>query len=68
MARIRQTARMSSGGMAPRQKLTSETARKIAPATNGAEEPHRNKQEKPLKEVASVSEHPVAHRTRSKRT
>ena len=40
MARTKQTARMSTGGKAPRKALASKAARKSAPAT-GVKKPHR---------------------------
>ena len=41
MARNKQTARMSTGGKAPRKQLATKAARKSAPATGGVKKPHR---------------------------
>ena len=41
MARTKQTARKSTGGMAPRKVLATKAARKSAPATGGVKKPHR---------------------------
>ncbi|XP_065575987.1 uncharacterized protein LOC136037278 [Artemia franciscana] len=41
MARIKQTARKSTGGKAPRKQLATKAARKSAPATGGVKKPHR---------------------------
>ena len=41
MARIKQTARKSTGGKAPRKNLASKAARKSAPSTGGVKKPHR---------------------------
>ena len=41
MVRTKQTARMSTGGKAPRKQLTMKAARKSAPATRGVKKPHR---------------------------
>lgn len=41
MARTKQTARMSTGGKAPRKALATKAARKSAPATGGVKKPHR---------------------------
>ncbi len=41
MARTKQTARMSTGGKAPRKQLATKAARKSAPATGGVKKPHR---------------------------
>ena len=41
MARVKQTARKSTGGKAPRKQLATKAARKAAPATGGIKKPHR---------------------------
>ncbi|KAF5806820.1 putative transcription factor Hap3/NF-YB family [Helianthus annuus] len=41
MAHTKQTARKSIGGKAPRKKLATKAARKLAPATRGVKKPHR---------------------------
>ena len=41
MARTKQTARMSTGGKAPRKQLATKAARKSAPSTGGVKKPHR---------------------------
>jgi histone H3 len=41
MARTKQTARMSSGGKAPRKHLATKAARKEALNTGGVKKPHR---------------------------
>jgi histone H3 len=41
MVRTKQTARMSTGGKAPRKQLTIKAARKSAPSTRGVKMPHR---------------------------
>ena len=41
MARIKQTARKSTGGKAPTKQLATKSARKFAPATVGVKKPHR---------------------------
>ena len=41
MARVKQTARKSSGGKQPRKQLATKAARKSAPATGGVKKPHR---------------------------
>jgi histone H3 len=41
MARTKQTARVSTGGKAPRKALATKAARKTAPATGGVKKPHR---------------------------
>ncbi|KAF2344209.1 Histone H2A/H2B/H3 [Trinorchestia longiramus] len=41
MARMKQTARKSTGGKAPRKQLATKAARKSAPATGGVKKPHR---------------------------
>ena len=41
MARTKQTARKSTGGMAPRKQLATKAARKSAPSTGGVKKPHR---------------------------
>lgn len=41
MARTKQTARKSTGGMAPRKHLATKAARKFAPVTAGLKKPHR---------------------------
>ena len=41
MARTKQTARISTGGKAPRRQLATKAARKSAPATGGVKKPHR---------------------------
>ncbi|XP_035828768.1 uncharacterized protein LOC101858527 [Aplysia californica] len=41
MARTKQTARMSTGGKAPRKRLATKAACKSAPATGGVKKPHR---------------------------
>ena len=41
MARVKQTARKSTGGKAPRKQLSTKAARKAAPATGGIKKPHR---------------------------
>lgn len=41
MARTKHTARMSTGGKAPRKQLATKAARKSAPATGGVKKPHR---------------------------
>merc|ERR1712064_217817 len=43
MARTKQTARMSTGGKAPRKQLATKAARKSAPATGGVKKPHRHR-------------------------
>ena len=40
MARTKQTARRSAGGMAPRKQLATAAARKSAPATGGVVNPN----------------------------
>ena len=42
MARTKQTARVSTGGMAPRKALASAAARRSAPATGGCKRPYRD--------------------------
>ena len=42
MARTKQTARKSTGGMAPRKALASAAARRSAPATGGCKRPYRD--------------------------
>ena len=39
--RIKQTAKRSTGGKAPRKQLATKAARKSAPATGGVKKPHR---------------------------
>ena len=41
MARTKQTARMSTGGSAPRKQLASKAARKSPPSFNPVKKPHR---------------------------
>ena len=41
MARVKQTARKSTGGKAPRKQLLTKAARKAAPAIGGCNKPHR---------------------------
>ncbi|KAJ0789895.1 putative transcription factor Hap3/NF-YB family [Helianthus annuus] len=41
MARTKQTARMSTGGKAPRKELARKAAMKSAPTTGGVKKPHR---------------------------
>uniref|UniRef100_A0A0N4ZT55 Histone H3 n=1 Tax=Parastrongyloides trichosuri TaxID=131310 RepID=A0A0N4ZT55_PARTI len=41
MVRIKQIARKSAGGKAPRKQLVTKAARKSAPATGGIKKPHR---------------------------
>ncbi len=41
MARTKQTARMSTGGAAPRKQLASKAARNSPPSTGGVMKPHR---------------------------
>ena len=41
MARTKKTARISTGGKAPRRQLATKAARKSAPATGGVKKPHR---------------------------
>ena len=41
MARTKQTARKSTGGMAPRKQLATKAARKSVPATGGVKKPRR---------------------------
>eukprot|EP00741_Cyanophora_paradoxa_P023877 tig00000262_g23064.t1 len=41
MARIKQTAKKSTGGKAPRKKLATKAARRSAPAAGGVKKPHR---------------------------
>ena len=41
MARVKQTARRSTGGKAPRKQLATKAARKSAPVTGGVKKPHR---------------------------
>ena len=41
MARTKQTARKSTGGKAPRNRLATKAARKSAPAPGGIKKPHR---------------------------
>jgi histone H3 len=41
LARTKQTARKSNGGVAPRKHLATKAARKTAPATGGVKKPHR---------------------------
>ncbi|MQL82349.1 hypothetical protein Taro_014812 [Colocasia esculenta] len=41
MARIKQTARKSTGGKAPRKQLATKAARKSAPVTGGVKKAHR---------------------------
>ena len=41
MARTKQTARKSTGGVAPRKALATKAARKSAPACGGVKKPHR---------------------------
>eukprot|EP00297_Palpitomonas_bilix_P015006 CAMPEP_0113869720 /NCGR_PEP_ID=MMETSP0780_2-20120614/1691_1 /TAXON_ID=652834 /ORGANISM="Palpitomonas bilix" /LENGTH=136 /DNA_ID=CAMNT_0000854925 /DNA_START=155 /DNA_END=565 /DNA_ORIENTATION=+ /assembly_acc=CAM_ASM_000599 len=41
MARVKHTARKSTGGKAPRKQLATKAARKSAPATGGVKKPHR---------------------------
>ena len=43
MARVKQTARKSSGGKAPRKQLATKAARKSAPATGGVKKKRRYK-------------------------
>ena len=41
MARTKQTARKSTGGIAPRKPLATKAAKKSAPATGGVKKPLR---------------------------
>ena len=41
MARTKQTARLSTGGKAPRRQLTTKAGRRSAPSTGGVKKPHR---------------------------
>ena len=41
MVRVKQTARKSTGGKAPRKQLLTKAARKAAPAIGGCKKPHR---------------------------
>ena len=41
MARMKQTARKSTGGKAPRKQLATKAAHKLAPFQVGAKKPHR---------------------------
>ena len=41
MARVKQTARKSTGGKIPRKQLATTAARKSAPPTGGCKKPHR---------------------------
>jgi len=41
MARTKQTARISTGGKAPRKALATKAARKSAPGTGNTKKPHR---------------------------
>jgi histone H3 len=41
MARVKQTARKSTGGKAPRKQLATMAARKAAPPVGGCKKPHR---------------------------
>ena len=41
MARTKQTARKSQGGIAPRTELSQKAPRKSAPASGGVKKPHR---------------------------
>ena len=41
MARVKQTARKSTGGKIPRKQLATKAARKSAPATGGCKKPHQ---------------------------
>lgn len=41
MAPTKQTARISTGGKAPRKQLATKAARKLSPATEGVNKPHR---------------------------
>jgi histone H3 len=41
MARVKQTARRSAGGITPRKQLANKAARKNMLATDGGKEPHR---------------------------
>ena len=41
MARVRYTARKSTGGKAPRKQLATKAVRKSAPAAGGVKKPHR---------------------------
>ena len=41
MARVKMTARKTTGGKAPRKLLSSKAARKSGPATGGVKKPHR---------------------------
>jgi histone H3 len=43
MARSKQTARLSTGGKAPRKQLATKAARKSAPNEGGVKKPHRYK-------------------------
>ena len=43
MARTKQTARVSTGGKAPRKQLATKAARRSKPATGGVKKPHRYK-------------------------
>ena len=45
MARTKQTARISTGGKAPRKLLATKAARKSAPANGGVKKPHRYRPE-----------------------
>ena len=40
MARVKQTARKSTGGKAPRKQLATKAARKAAPPVGGCKKPH----------------------------
>jgi histone H3 len=41
MARTKQTARLTTGGKAPRKQLATKAARKSAPGVGGVKKPHR---------------------------
>ena len=41
MARVKQTARKSTGGKIPRKQLATKAARKAAPVIGGCKKPHR---------------------------
>ena len=41
MTRVKQTARKSTGGKAPRKQLATKAARKAAPPVGGCKKPHR---------------------------
>ena len=41
MARVKQTARKSTGGKAPRKQLSTKAVRKAAPHIGGCKKPHR---------------------------